>query len=68
MSEATMLRVVPVSRSLPARHGPLRAGGVAPSFGGAGVPACLPPRAEGAGARRAQICGVGEPSSALAAC
>jgi len=42
MTDATTIRTVVDTPATQVRHGPLRAGAVAPSPGGAGVPACVP--------------------------
>ena len=44
MTDATATRAVVETPATQARHGPLRAGAVVPALGGAGVPACVPPK------------------------
>jgi hypothetical protein len=44
MTDAAAIRAVVDTPVTPARHGALRAGAVVPALGGAGVPACVPPK------------------------
>jgi integron integrase len=44
MADATAIRAVVEISATQARHGPLRAGERVPALGGAGVPACVPPK------------------------